>query len=141
MEKLRVLCIVVLCILSTSCSESGPKLAKIDGVISVNGKPLAMGKIMMSSALGRQTVGDVVDGKIKNVTTFSTGDGAVVGENRVAVRPSVDESMMMKEPNKAARAITSAGIPKKFYSLSTTELTFDVKPGQTNSLNINIKAE
>jgi hypothetical protein len=45
---------------------------------------------------------------------------------------------MMKEPLKAAQAIKDSGIPKKFHSLSTTELTFEIKYGQTNKLEIDI---
>lgn len=124
-----------------SCTDSGPQVAKVNGTVKVDGQPLVLGTVIFASELGRQSTGRIVDGKIENVTTFEDGDGAIVGNSRVAIRPSVDESLMMKDPVKAAEEINKAGVPKKFFSLSTTELKFEIKYGQANNLEIDIASQ
>ena len=129
-----------LCTLS-ACSSGGPELAQVGGVVKVDGEPLAQGKIILVSEIGRQTIGKIIDGEIVNVTTFADGDGAVVGQNRVVIRATVDENLMMKEPTEAARRVRSVGIPEEFTSMKKTKLIVEIKSGEKNDIQVDIDTE
>ena len=116
-------------------------MAGVGGTVNVDGEPLAQGKIILVSEIGRQTIGKIVDGKIIDVTTFSDGDGAVVGQNRVVIRATVDENLMMKEPTEAAKRVRSVGIPEHYTSMSKTKLFVEIKSGELNEINVDIDTE
>ena len=86
----------VLCALGTlavsGCSKSPYEVAPVHGKVTINKQPLASGKVMFAPAArqgsvegGKPAVGIIQSDGSYALTTFSEGDGAIVGEHWVTV--------------------------------------------------------
>ena len=84
--------------LGLACSIGGcsgdptmPKLVKVHGKVSYNGKPLDGGRVVFTPAAGKGgETGQGASGEIDTngtyeMTTFNTGDGAILGQHVVTV--------------------------------------------------------
>ena len=86
--------IVFLFVISVGCRNDSPiPTAKVSGTITTqDGQPLKSGRIIFgpldihSSGLsGKAARGNIENGKF-NLTTYNSGDGAVIGKHRVALK-------------------------------------------------------
>src|SRR5262245_5688563 len=77
------------CVALAGCSDR-PKMAKVKGTVTLDGKPLPTGTITFEAKGKRPATGKVVNGEITEVTTYEVGDGAPVGEHRVAVTANAE---------------------------------------------------
>jgi hypothetical protein len=79
--------------LSSGCSQDAnmPKLGKVRGTVSYQGKPLDGGRVVFTPVSGKggetgQNATGVIDRDgTYEMTTFSTGDGAILGQHVVTV--------------------------------------------------------
>ncbi len=101
--------------------------AKVTGNVTYDGKPVTGGSLMFSPTGGSNNQpGKAGDATIKSdgtftVTTYSSGDGAVVGQHRIAFMPPAPENAPAATPGGAhseAPAAPFAGLVPK-----TTEIT------------------
>jgi hypothetical protein len=82
---------LVLALGGCSGDPSMPKLGKVHGKVSYKGKPLDSGHIVFTPATGKGgETGQVATGEIESdgsyeMTTFNTGDGAILGQHIVTV--------------------------------------------------------
>lgn len=104
----------------------GPVTAPVTGTVTYKGQPLAQGTITFYPASGRPAYGKIQNGRIVEVTTLTTNDGATVGPNKVTIQ-SVEGLEDMYKPAKWL-------IPERYGSLQQSGLTAEIKPGQTNEL-------
>src|SRR3954464_3770610 len=99
--------VVGLCFLLAGCGggpSDKPKVAPVSGKVTQKGKPLTTGDVLFTPSGGPDgAAGQVATGQIGpdgtyRLTTFNTGDGAVLGTHKVTVtaRPSVDLEKMNK---------------------------------------------
>jgi hypothetical protein len=75
------------------CGGSGAKPVKTEGVVTLDGAPLAGATVVFQPAegTGRPATGlTSADGSFR-LTTFNTGDGAMPGEYKIVVTKSADE--------------------------------------------------
>ena len=94
---------------------------------------------MFQSDTARGAIGKIVEGKIVEVTTYESGDGVPVGVQRIAIQPSVDDSIMMKNPAEAAKLLKEIGIPMKFQQAKTSGLSHEIERRGSNVITINIE--
>lgn len=83
------LCLLIVSQFSVGCGgQDGPAVAPVKGVVTVNGKPLEGLQVSFSVMKGASTVSSGVtnDKGEYELTTFNMNDGAIVGENLVAIR-------------------------------------------------------
>jgi hypothetical protein len=85
-----------------------PKLGKVRGTVTYQGKPIDAGHIVFTPATGKGgETGQVATGEINSdgtyeMTTFNTGDGAILGQHIVTVvvqkgdMPKPDQSGQIK---------------------------------------------
>lgn len=66
------------------CGDGHPKTYPVSGKVTVNGKPVATGDIMLIPEKGRAAGGPIVDGRFQ-LTTFDENDGAPKGTYKVVV--------------------------------------------------------
>jgi hypothetical protein len=91
-----------------SSDPNMPKLGKVHGTITYKGKPLDGGHIVFTPATGKggetgqNATGEINSDGTYEVTTFNTGDGAILGQHvvTVVVRPKDEKS---HEPDKYGR--------------------------------------
>lgn len=103
----------------------GPEysLAPVAGQVTLDGKPLERGKIQFFPQEGRSATGKIVDGSIEGVSTFEQGDGALVGDHRVAIYAFVREPRGME--------IVPWAIPQRYGDANLSGLTAEIPAGGT----------
>lgn len=129
--------LVPVLVVLAGCS-GGPKLAKVTGTVTLDGKALPRGTLTFEAPGQRPATATVVDGQITEATTFKPGDGVPVGAHKVAVSATVDPGPAISaNPGEASRP--SGGnymggkslIPTRYNNPETSGLTAEVGPGDT----------
>ena len=95
-------------------------LGKIEGTVSLKGSPLNEGTIGFIPEKGRPAYGKIVDGKILDVTTTTTGDGVALGPCKVQIQPAASKDMYAK---------VKSQIPEKYQNPAKSNLTATIESG------------
>jgi len=122
----------------TGCSNR-PETAPVVGSVTLAGKPLEEGRIMFYPDEGRPAVGAVENGRYE-LTTFDSGDGAVLGTHRVTVTAtkvgadaqmpaSFEEELAGKAPVPAKYNVQWL-VPEAYSRRESTPLSAEVEPGK-----------
>jgi hypothetical protein len=149
MRWLRNAICLGLCLGLIGCSPGGelPKVAKVKGKVTRKGQPVSGGEVVFTpvAGMGGQT-GQVATGQIRpdgtyTLTTFNTGDGAILGTHKVTVtvRAAEDMRKINEMPGGAiAYKLPKSQVPDKYSSVATTPLTYTVQDGE-NEINIELE--
>jgi hypothetical protein len=128
--------VAVVCALVAGCSDR-PKLAKVKGTVTLDGKPLAAGSVTFEAKGVRSATGKIINGEIVEVTTYDTGDGAPVGSHRIAVSATADAGAAVVanpgESSKVPKSEYMSGkslIPTAYNDPGTSGLTAEIKSGE-----------
>jgi hypothetical protein len=123
-----------------------PKVAPVSGKVSQKGKPLTAGDIVFIPAGGTNgSGGHIATGQIGpdgtyRLTTFNTGDGAVLGTHKVTVvvRSAADMRKMNElGGGKIAYKLPPSVLPPKYSSVESTPLKYTVED-KANEINIDL---
>ena len=124
-----VLILVVMLILGCSAS-SGPKTAPVKGTVTVAGKPLSdAGVTFLPEGKGPTASGNTDQSGNFTLRTNKPGDGAPIGMHRVVIGNAQEGPRKKGAP----------AFPEKYGRFDTTDLTAEVKPGQTNIFTFDLK--
>lgn len=119
---------VCCCGLSLSgCSDGRPQLVRVSGQVLIDGQPLTTGAVQFVPTGARQSVGRLDSEGRFTLTCYESGDGAVVGTHRVAVRAN----QMINERTVRWHA------PKKYASHKTSGIVEEITE-PTDSLVIDL---
>ena len=145
-----MLCFVVVTVLLLSgCGSNRPPLGKVEGTVRYNGEPIKTGTVIFSVAGTRDASGVIEDGTIKDITTFTKGDGVPLGEARIAVivlqelpsssvtpSPTIDDAT---KPGGGSAMMTGQrfAVPVKYVNPETSGLTATIKKG-SNVINLEL---
>ncbi len=110
--------------------SDAPRLAKAKGVIKLNGKPLGNVGVTFFPTSGPPAFGNTNDQGEFVLMTIRPGDGAAVGTHRVTLGKAEEGSS-----EKAAAAL----IPAKYGFPDQSGLTAEVKEGEANAFEFDIK--
>ncbi|MGW8257474.1 MAG: hypothetical protein ACWGMZ_08320 [Thermoguttaceae bacterium] len=69
----------------TGCGQKGDKLVPVSGHVLIDGKPLEKGRISFIPEKGRKAYGKLGPGGKFTLTTFTPGDGCIMGKCGVTV--------------------------------------------------------
>ena len=149
-HRTSILCLILslAAILFSGCGPSRPPLGKVEGTVLCNGDPIKVGAIVFAVAGTRDASGLIENGIIKDVTTFSKGDGVPVGEARIAVivledpPPPVSTPRIVTDPTKPSADTPMIGgrkfaIPVKYVNPETSGLTVMIKKG-SNTIDLEL---
>ena len=110
---------------SAGCGNADSGRSKVEGTVTVNGKPPATGAIAFSPVSGAAptTGGKIVDGK------YSVD--VPVGPSKVAIRVPkiVGQRRLYDSPDSPVQPLMEESLPAKFND--ETKLTIDVQPDTT----------
>ena len=143
------------CALLSGCG--GPKVAPVRGRVTYAGKPVPGGKILFYPESGRMAIGEIGADGTYTLTTFTSGDGALVGAHRVAIEStrvgpgsmqaptSIEEEIELSKKGAPGGKVLVAGtvkwlVPQKYSLPETSDLTATVGSGP-NEINFDIPAE
>lgn len=130
--------LVVLPLLMSACGGAARiPLARVEGEVTLNGKPLPAGTIVFESPGQRSANGKITNGKIVDVSTFDPGDGVPLGSHKVAIQASGEVgAAVASDPSQDASAqpgymgVTSnSSLPDRYRDPKTSGLTAEIAKG------------
>ena len=132
--------VLTVVLFTSGCGSNRAPLGTIQGTVRYNGQPIAEGQILFEVAGARPAQGRILDGRIVDVTSYDSGDGAPVGLARIAVfatPPSVslytssgsvapdDGSATGRGPGPGGQSL----IPARYNDLETSGLGHELVAG------------
>ncbi|XZE20471.1 hypothetical protein SH449x_000344 [Pirellulaceae bacterium SH449] len=142
MKSPSITSFVAILLIATLCTGCGSSLntEQVTGTITLNGKPLELIHVEFWSTEGPRSIGKTDEsGNFFLELDDRTMKGAVIGTHKVMLRdtwPMKDDYLsesgewVDKSDGKRPR------IHSKYYDVSTTPLSFTVKPGEKNHYDI-----
>src|SRR5687768_9969111 len=76
--------VLVIALFCVGCSDR-PHIVPVSGQVLIDGEPLNYGFIRFSSGEGRPALGRLDEEGRFRLTTYESGDGAIVGSHRIAI--------------------------------------------------------
>ena len=130
MHFLQRLAPIVL-VVTVGCSRGdAPKTAPVEGTVTMAGKPLSrVGVTFLPTGTGPIASGNTDEKGQFSLRTVKPGDGAVIGSHKVVLGAAEEGP-----PRGGA-----ASIPNRYGRPDTTDLTAEVKAGQTNVFTFDLK--
>jgi hypothetical protein len=123
----RQMCIGMLLLLAVGCGQSGPKLAPVEGRVTLDGRPLDTVDVVFQPSDGGRPGTARTDAEGHYELVYKRGSmGARVGEHTVRIGYL---SNIVANPPK---------VPARYNTAS--ELRAEVKPGR-NELNFDLKSD
>lgn len=139
---------VMFCAVIFGCGSDLPPTAKVQGIVTMGGKPVESGTITFYPRHGRPASGAIQPDGSYRLTTFKEGDGAILGQHKVAILATrVSGGAALKSFEEEMRGVGSFNTPRKIEWLvperysrpETTPLTAEVADGP-NVLDFNLPA-
>jgi hypothetical protein len=134
-------------LLNSGCGAdpSMPKLGKVTGNVTYKGQPVKAGSVTFTpdsvkgGATGQNALGQIEPDGSYELTTFNTGDGAILGQHVVTVQAYADtEAFKPKADGTYSYKLPKPTIPLKYTKSDTTPLRLTVAEG-ANKLDIELK--
>jgi hypothetical protein len=126
--------LMIALILQMGCGPSGPEIARVQGTVTMDGKPLPSAIIMFVPVGGRPSVSET-DANGKYVLEFSGGrKGAIPGINRVEINTG---RLAYEKDGKNYPAVKES-VPVQYNRLTTLE--FNVEAGKNNTADFALKS-
>jgi hypothetical protein len=149
--------LVIALLISAGCGggggESGPKTANVSGVIYLDGKPLPDALVTFST---KEFAGS---GRTNSEGRYELAQGAVPGENKVVVskweggeglelnpEEGMDEGQFeaMADPGGTGKNVNAGPkqlIPEHYSNVETTDLTYNVPEGGSESADFRLQSK
>jgi hypothetical protein len=146
----RLTAVVALCLWSLGCGGAAgrPPLARVSGTVTHNGKPVTSGSVVFTpvsdsqSSAARIATGQIESDGSYTLTTFDTGDGAVLGQHIVTVESRGTgediKKLNVKPGGTIAYKLPKTTIPDRYNKPDRTPLKHTVEAG-SNKINIDLK--
>ncbi len=131
------LVIFVAGMVAAGCSKQGKmETAPVSGKVTYRGKAVPTGTVMFVPGEGPAATGEIgSDGSYK-LTTFSPGDGAVIGTHKVTITALQGMGDALPEQRSATPPPL---VPAKYLNGETSGLVAEVKPKTKNEVNFDLK--
>jgi hypothetical protein len=142
MPRFRVrfapLALALVCGLAAGCGSGNMKTAKVKGVITYKSKPVPSGTItFVPEGNAPSATGQIKPDGSFELTTYTSGDGAVLGKHTVMIVAVQDQGDRLPEDRSP---ILPPIIPGKYMSNTTSGLTAQVKD-EDNVINFELTGE
>lgn len=141
--KFRVATFLFVSAIAFSGCENRPATAPIQGIVYFNDEPLKFGSVMLQPMTGGPPArGEIQPDGTFVLSTYTDGDGALLGKHRVRVMCN-----SVQDPNNTAKFDVNAAavgkllIPRKYTQLSSSRLTAEVLPTENPPLEFRLTSE
>jgi hypothetical protein len=122
-------------IVAGGCSNSGQfETSRVSGTVTLDGKLVQGGHVSFIPERGRSANGVIGSDGTFELTTYSPKDGATIGKHRVAVFVT-DGKASELDSDVASLA------PARYQSAETSGITWDVKSGEDNQVQLQLKGK
>lgn len=116
-----------------------PTLVPVSGRVTLNGKPLEFGSVMIQPTAGPAARGTIRPDGGFTVGTFAPGDGAIVGPATVRVA-CYEQQRPGAPPPQGELALGKSLVPEKYTQFETSGITATVAAGM-GPLEIDLKSK
>lgn len=122
--------LVVFALVLAGCGGDRLRTAPVNGTVTYKGKPVPNGTVtLIPESGGPSATGEIgSDGKF-TMTTYSSGDGAVLGKHKVVIVAMQDMGDKLPEERSP---LPPPIVPDKYTSSATTPLTTEVVDGDNS---------
>lgn len=145
--------VIVAALLASGCG--GEKLGRVTGTVTAGGKPVSGGTVQFIPATGKAAVASINPDGTYALTTYDTGDGALVGPHKVVIHAtrvgagklveakSIEDEIALAQ--KGSGKILVPGkvewlVPERYSAPGTSDLTATVEPGE-QTINFDLPAK
>src|SRR5262249_44449760 len=108
----------------TQNSEAHPQTVTVKGKVTYLGRPLMRGPINFLPDDGRPAIGEIQADGSYSLSTFNSGDGAVLGHHRVVVTSTDGDPTIM--PGSPGYRPPKELVPKKYMAADSSGLEANV---------------
>ena len=124
--------------------------APVSGKVTVDGKPLAFGEIFFMPTSGRMAHATIQPDGSYQLTTYETGDGALIGDHTVTIEALRVESNAPEPKTLEEEVSMEGGLPpqlvmketrlvsEKYGDAATTPLRATVEDKKLNEINFDL---
>ena len=124
---------------TVGCSPLGrAPTVPASGVLRVDGRPLASVNVTFTPESGRSASATTDASGSFTLSTFTSGDGAVLGTHRVTLSLSPADIPMPGTPEAATYVAPRAPFASKYLGLQTTDLTVDLPAGGNRAIVLDV---
>lgn len=127
---------------ASRCSRTAPAVARVEGVVILDGRRLSSGRVTFWPESGRSGSGWIEEDGTFTLGTFREFDGAVLGHHKVAVTAA--SKTPAGPPNfdhdGPVGGWPRSPIPVRYSNPESSGLSFEVRPG-TNQFNIELTSK
>jgi hypothetical protein len=132
---------VLLAAVSAGCGSQSD-MAPVDGVVRLDGAPLTKGIVTFVPDAGRSASGPIGSDGTFQLSTLGKSDGALVGKHRITITatnvPTGPPNFDLDRPNASP---VQGGVPARYASAEASELTFEVKAGESNHAELELTSK
>ena len=122
-------------VISGCGKKGGLETAPVSGKVTYRGKPLTTGTVMFVPGEGPAATGEINSAGVYKLTTYTSGDGAVIGKHKVTITALQGMGDALPEQRSPTPPPL---IPAKYLNDGTSGLTAEVKPGTNNEVNFEL---
>ncbi len=126
--------LVVVMLAAGGCGPHGETTAIVRGKVTYKGKAVPNGTVNFIPVKGPAATGEIQPDGSYTLTTYKSGDGAVLGKHKVIVVAMQDMGSVLPE---SRNPLPPPIVPMKYTSLATTDLTADVEQKE-NTINFDL---
>ncbi len=126
-------------LVAAGCGSGGPKMGRVSGTVTYQGKSLDAGTVTFIATDSERpnASGSIQPGGTYTLQTSEPGDGAVVGDYRVAITDVDSNTFNTPLPGAPPQPVKSI-LPKQYLDAATSGLTATVAEG-SNTKDFELK--
>lgn len=122
--------VATLGVVVAGCGSDRLPVAPVEGKVIYHGKPVEFGSVMFQPDKGPAGRGVIQPDGSFTLSTYSEGDGAVIGQHKVRIASFASQRPdLMDAPPDAPRepGVGHSQIPRKYSNMDTSGLRVEVK--------------
>jgi hypothetical protein len=123
--------LATLFLFAAGCQQDAT-VARVDGVVRLDGKPLTTGTVRFVPEAGRAATGEIQSDGTYTLGTYGKSDGALIGRHKVAII-AYEGSGEGPPPYEAASKKSKPLVPERYMAVGTSQLSFEVKPSDNQA--------
>lgn len=127
---------------ASGCSRTAPAVARVEGVVTLDGKRLSSGRVTFWPEGGRSGSGWIEEDGSYTLGTFREFDGAVLGPHKVAVTAASKTPIGPPDFDRdgPVGGWPRSPIPVRYSNPESSGLAFEVRPG-VNQFHIELTSK
>jgi len=135
-SQLCISAIAVAWVALAGCSDSSQlETATVSGTVTLDGNPLSKGIVTFQPEYGRGATGYIQADGSYLLSTYKSGDGAIVGAHKIGVISTEID------PNQGPESGSKSLVPTMYATPDGSGLSAEVQPDQENRIDLKLTSK